>query len=133
MNCSCCINRVDAGVPADVIDKGYWVCRQREGAFPKKLRECKEERIRQKQSGNQEKQLGLKILINGGYGLFGNPAFKYADIRVAELITAFGRYTLRQMRDIASNLGFTVVAGDTDSLFLDGNNGVQIDDMKKDF
>ena len=26
------------------------------------------------------------------------------------------------MREIASNLGFTVVAGDTDSLFLDDNN-----------
>lgn len=65
--------------------------------------------------------MGLKILINGGYSLFGNPAFKYADVRVAELITAFGRHTLRQMRDIASNLGFTAVAGDTDSLFLDGN------------
>jgi DNA polymerase elongation subunit (family B) len=69
-----------------------------------------------------KKQLGLKILINGGYGLFGNPVFKYADVRVAELITAFGRHTLRRMRDIASNLGFTVVLGDTDSLFLDGKD-----------
>jgi DNA polymerase I len=122
VNCSCCINREDAKVSADIIDKGYWICKQREGAFPKKLRQFKEERVRQKQLGNEVKQLGLKILINGGYGLFGNPTFKYADVRVAELITAFGRRTLRQMRDVASNLGFTVVAGDTDSLFLDGND-----------
>src|SRR5918996_4413170 len=119
VNCACCINREDAKVPIDVIDKGYWICKKREGAFPKKLREFKEERVRQKQLGNEVKQLGLKILINGGYGLFGNPAFKHADIRVAELITAYGRHTLRMMEDIASNLGFTVVAGDTDSLFLD--------------
>jgi len=122
VNCACCINREDAKISADVIDKGYWICKQREGAFQKKLREFKEERVRQKQLGNEIKQLGLKILINGGYGLFGNPAFKYADIRAAELITAYGRHTLRQMIDIASNLGFTVVAGDTDSLFLDGND-----------
>jgi DNA polymerase I len=119
VNCFCCINREDAKVPADIIDKDYWICKQREGAFPKKLRQFKEERIRQKMLGNEEKQLGLKILINGGYGLFGNAVFKYADVRVAELITAFGRHTLRNMRDIASNLGFTVVLGDTDSLFLD--------------
>src|SRR3712207_8289517 len=50
------------------------------------------------------------------YGLFGNPTFKYVDVRVAELITAYGRNTLRQMQDIASSLGYTVVAGDTDSL-----------------
>ena len=122
VNCACCINREDARVPADVIDKGYWICKHREGAFRKKLRQFKEERIMQKQLGNEVKQLGLKILINGGYGLFGNPAFKYADVRVAELVTAFGRHTLRQMRDIASNLGFTVVAGDTDSLFLNGDD-----------
>jgi DNA polymerase I len=122
VNCTCCMNRGDAKVPADVIDKGYWICKQKEGAFPRKLRQFKEERIRQKQLGNEVKQLGLKILINGGYGLLGNPAFKYADVRVAELITAFGRQTLRLMQDIASSLGYTVVAGDTDSLFLYGRN-----------
>jgi DNA polymerase I len=119
VNCACCINREDTKVPADVIDKDYWICKKREGAFPMKLRQFREERMRQKQLGNEVKQLGLKILINGGYGLFGNPAFKYADIRVAELITAYGRDTLRQMQYLASNRGFTVVAGDTDSLFLD--------------
>jgi DNA polymerase elongation subunit (family B) len=120
VNCACCINREDAKVPTDVIDKGYWICKKREGAFPKKLRQFKEERVRQKQLGNEVKQLGLKILINGGYGLFGSPIFKYADVRVAELITAFGRHTLQQMMDIAQSQGFSVVAGDTDSLFLDG-------------
>ena len=119
VNCSCCINREDAKVSADIIDKGYWICKQKEGAFPKKLHQFKEERVRQKQLGNEVKQLGPKILINGGYGLFGNPAFKYADIRVAELITAFGRDTLRNMKNIAESHGFTVIAGDTDSLFLD--------------
>ncbi len=125
VNCPCCINREDAKVPVDVIDKGYWICKQREGAFPKKLRQFEEERIRQKQLGNEEKQLGLKILINGGYGLFGNPVFKYADIRVAELITAFGRHTLHSMCDIASSKGFNVLAGDTDSLFLVNNTSVE--------
>jgi DNA polymerase, archaea type len=122
VNCTCCMNKEDAKVPPDVIDKGYWICKQWEGAFPKKLREFKEERVRQKRLGNEVKQLGLKILINGGYGLFGSPAFKYADVRVAELVTAFGRSTLRSMRDMAASLGFEVVAGDTDSLFLNGSS-----------
>ena len=118
VNCDCGISKEDAKVPAEVIDKGYWICRQRLGAFPKKLLQFKEERVRQKQLGNEEKQLGLKILINGGYGLFGNPAFKYADIRVAELITAYGRGTLRYMQELAQRYGFEVIARDTDSLFL---------------
>jgi DNA polymerase, archaea type len=118
VNCNCCINREDAKVPAEVIDKSYWICKQRLGAFPRKLRQYKEERVRQKQLGNEVKQLGLKILINGGYGLFGNPVFKYADVRVAELITAYGRATLRYMQELAQSYGFEVIAGDTDSLFI---------------
>src|SRR5215217_6610291 len=30
VNCACCINREDAKISADVIDKGYWICKQRE-------------------------------------------------------------------------------------------------------
>jgi DNA polymerase elongation subunit (family B) len=60
----------------------------------------------------------LKILINGGYGLFGNPGFKYADVRVAELITAYGRHTLQLMQDAAVACGFEVVAGDTDIIYM---------------
>jgi len=50
--------------------------------------------VRQKRLGNGVKQLGLKILINGGYGLFGSPAFKYAGVRVVDLIAAYGPSTL---------------------------------------
>jgi DNA polymerase-2 len=95
----------------------------KEGAFPKKLKEFKAERIKQKQLGNNIKQLGLNILINGGYGLFGNEGFKYFDIRVAELITAYGRYTLTKMQEMAKSNGFDIVGGDIDSLFLQTNNG----------
>ena len=63
-------------------------------------------------------QQGLKILINGGYGLFGDETFKYYDIRVAELTTVYGRYSLSEMHNIAESNGFDVVGGDTDSLLL---------------
>jgi len=129
VNCPCCISREDAKVSAEVIDKGYWICKQKEGAFPKKLRQFKEERVRQKQLGNEAKQLGLKILINGGYGLFANPEFKYADIRVAELITAYGRYTFRYMQKLAQKYVFEIIAGDTDSLFLSGGSDESLQDF----
>ena len=118
VNCECCSNRQNAKVPSEIIDKEYWVCKQIEGAFPKKLEDFKAERIRQKQLGNIINQQGLKILINGGYGLFGYQGFKYFDVRVAELITAYGRHTLSRMQEIAKSNGFVIVGGDTDSLFL---------------
>ena len=118
INCECCTGREEAKVPSEVLDKGYWICKHKEGAFPQKLKEFKAERARQKLLGNTVMQQGLKILINGGYGLFGDESFKYYDVRVAELITAYGRYSLSKMQKIAESNGFEIVGGDTDSLFL---------------
>lgn len=127
VNCQCCKDDLQCRIPNDVtkdckIEKEYWICRRNEGAFPTKLKTFKEERVRQKKLGNRVKQLALKILINGGYGVFGSQYFEYYDPRVAELITAYGRYTISRMKDIAKNLGFEIVYGDTDSLFLHHNN-----------
>jgi DNA polymerase, archaea type len=135
VNCECCRNNVQSRITnKDIIkncklQKEYWICRQKEGAFPKKLSKFKEERLKQKKLGNQVKQLALKILINGGYGVFGSQYFKYYDPRVAELIAAYGRYTISKMKDIAHNIGFEIVYGDTDSLFLnyvDNSNAVEV-------
>jgi DNA polymerase elongation subunit (family B) len=127
VNCECCKDDSNCKINEVItkgckIEKEYWICRQKEGAFPKKLRIFKEERLKQKSLGNQVKQLALKILINGGYGVFGSKYFKYYDPRVAELITAYGRYTLTRMQEIARNMGFEIVYGDTDSLFLYNSN-----------
>ena len=129
---SCCKDDQHARIPYEISNmfnsdsdsdgrenKNYWICKRKKGIFPKKLSLFKDERIRQKQSGNTVKQLALKILINGGYGVFGNRFFKYYDPRVAELITAYGRYTLTKMQEIAEEMGLNVVYGDTDSLFID--------------
>jgi DNA polymerase elongation subunit (family B) len=127
VNCQCCKYDSRCRISRDItkdckIEIDYWVCRQKEGAFPNRLKIFKGERLRQKRLGNRVKQLALKILINGGYGVFGSPYFKYYDARVAELITAYGRYTISNMRQIAENMGFEIVYGDTDSLFLHNND-----------
>jgi len=123
INCDCCTDVSESRISYDItkdckVEKEYWICRRKEGAFPNRLRMFKEERLRQKKLGNDVKRLALKILINGGYGVFGNRYFKYYDPRVAELIAAYGRYTFSKMHDIATNMGFEIVYGDTDSLFI---------------
>jgi DNA polymerase elongation subunit (family B) len=127
INCECCKGHLESRVSLDItkdckLEKEYWICRQKTGTFPKKLKIFKEERLKQKKLKNNVKQLALKILINGGYGVFGNHYFKYYDPRVAELIAAYGRHTLSRMQDIAINTGFEIVYGDTDSLFIHHKN-----------
>jgi DNA polymerase elongation subunit (family B) len=127
VNCTCCKDDPSAKITLDsefvkdckfIKQDNCWICKQRIGAFPKKLKIFRAERLRQKKLGNNSKQLALKILINGAYGCFGFDGFAYYDPRVAELITAYGRQTLSKMRDTASELGFEIIYGDTDSLFV---------------
>jgi DNA polymerase, archaea type len=127
VNCKCCKNNSRARVKlGDAFFKGCkfiskkncWICQKREGAFPRKLKVFRRERLEQKRLGNEAKQLALKILINGGYGVFGHTKFSYYNPMVAELITTYGRYTLTKMQEIARRLGFEITYGDTDSLFL---------------
>jgi DNA polymerase I len=128
VNCTCCKDDPSASITlgSEFLkdckfikqDNNCWICKQKEGAFPKKLKVFKGERLKQKKICNSSKQLALKILINGAYGCFGFPGYAYYDPRVAELITAYGRQTLSKLQDTAINLGFKIIYGDTDSLFL---------------
>jgi DNA polymerase elongation subunit (family B) len=58
--------------------------------------------------------------MNSGYGCFGNAYFYYQDPRVAELITAYGQYTIK---GFAESVGEgNVIYGDTDSIYLTSRN-----------
>ena len=74
-------------------------------------------------------QLALKNLINGIYGLFGTDFFEFADYRVAELTTAFGRKILQYMKDTAREVyEFEVIYGDTDSIFVTNIKDIELID-----
>jgi DNA polymerase I len=139
VNCHCCKNRLDARVQFSheimndfrhLPNEGYyWICKQRRGLFAKKLEELTEQRILYKKAGQNVESQAIKAIINSGYGVFGYQYFKYYDPMVAELVTAFGRDTLIKMQSIATELGFVVLYGDTDSLFL--NNLESINDAQQ--
>jgi DNA polymerase I len=139
VNCHCCKNRLDARVQFSheimndfrhLPNEGYyWICKQRRGLFAKKLEELTEQRILYKKAVQNVESQAIKAIINSGYGVFGHQYFKYYDPRIAELVTAFGRDTLIKMQTIATELGFVVLYGDTDSLFL--NNLESISDAQQ--
>jgi DNA polymerase, archaea type len=132
VNCPCCKDNPYARVQKEINDlikeedekatnKRYWICKDLKyrGIIPRLLEQYRNERFRQQELGNNAMQIALKNLINGCYGLFGSEFFEFADYRVAELTTAFGRLTLAHMKHIAEEVyGFEVVYGDTDSIFV---------------
>ena len=63
-------------------------------------------------------------MMNSIYGLFGSDGiFEFQDYRVAELVTAFARLKLLEMKEIANKqFGMNIIYGDTDSIFVSDIN-----------
>ncbi len=124
VNCTCCKDDPKARLIFDdefVKDflhnknnGGYWKCK-RPGLFSNKLKELTQIRIQYKKEGKTLESTAIKAIINSGYGVFGHSNFKYYDPSVAELVTALGRQILLGMQEIAKELNFKVLYGDTDS------------------
>ncbi len=64
------------------------------------------------------KQWALKILANAFYGYTGYLRAKTYVMEVANTITAFGRELLQKTRREIINMGYEVIYGDTDSVFV---------------
>lgn len=66
-------------------------------------------------SGNDKKQLPLKILANSFFGGYGSPnVFPFGDILAAEKTTCISRMSLRLMISHFKSIGYEPIVGDTD-------------------
>jgi DNA polymerase elongation subunit (family B) len=66
----------------------------------------------------------LKVMMNSIYGLFGSDGiFEFQDYRVVELVAAFARVKLIEMKEIANKqFGMNIIYWDTDSIFVSDMN-----------
>mgnify|MGYP000109073062 CR=1 FL=1 len=74
-------------------------------------------------------QQTLKILTNSFYGYTGWSGARWYCRACAEATTAWGRYFIRKSAEIARDMGFEVLYGDTDSIFIrkDGLDGKELE------
>ena len=105
----------------------YWICVKNKGAIPKVLLKFKEQREYYRQLGNEPMSQALKVMMNSIYGLFGSDGiFAFQDYRVAELVTAFARIKLLEMKHLANEqFQMNIIYGDTDSIFVSGMINVE--------
>jgi DNA polymerase, archaea type len=144
--CSCCRYNPSARVPQEIMDcvnetlrnkikskevydsekrsERYWICLRNRGAIPTMLAKFKQERDHYRVLGDESMSQALKVMMNSIYGLFGSEGiFAFQDYRVAELVTAFARLKLLEMKEIANKqFGMNIIYGDTDSIFVSGIN-----------
>ncbi|MDI6806873.1 MAG: DNA polymerase domain-containing protein, partial [Candidatus Aenigmarchaeota archaeon] len=111
-------------------ESNHWFCKKKKGFFSVVVKELIEKRIEVKEKMKKlregtegyrkffNQQYALKILANATYGYTGYPGSKWYSKKCAESITAYGRYFVKKIIELAEKSGFTVVYADTDSCFI---------------
>jgi len=71
----------------------------------------------------------LKVVLNASYGVFGADNFALYCPPVAEATAAIGRHVITQALQKAEELELEVFYGDTDSIFLGGQNTISLNKL----
>ncbi|MFG1495198.1 DNA polymerase II [Saccharospirillum sp. HFRX-1] len=71
-----------------------------------------------KAANNASMSQAIKILMNSFYGVLGSPQCRFFDPRLASSITKRGHWILNRSRDFIEARGYSVIYGDTDSVFV---------------
>ena len=92
--------------------------RREPGILPGLLDELFPRREAAKAAGDKVASHAIKILMNSFYGVLGTRACRFHRPAIAGAITAFGRDLLLWTKARCEALGYRVLYGDTDSLFV---------------
>src|SRR5262249_35593616 len=93
--------------------------RDEEGILPALVARLWEERSEAKARGDAIGSQAVKILMNSLFGVLGSPASRLFSPAVANAITAAGRWVIERAAANVTSRGYTVIYGDTDSVFVE--------------
>ncbi len=86
--------------------------------LPGMLDELFPQRAQAKADGDEIASQAIKILMNSFYGVLGTSACRFYNPAIANAITSQGRYLLGWSKQWFQARGYTVLYGDTDSVFV---------------
>jgi DNA polymerase-2 len=88
------------------------------GILPELLDRFFERRAEAQAKGDAVASFVYKIIMNSFYGVLGARSCRFAGSDLAGAITSFGQRILGWCKDFLEDLGYAVLYGDTDSLFV---------------
>jgi DNA polymerase-2 len=119
--CPCCENH-------NVPEAGYTICDKKEGIVPKVLKpllarrawlkKMAKEGPPEKRQNYDRRQTALKWTLVTCFGYLGYRNARFGRIEAHEAVTAFGRETLLQAKEICEEVGFELLHAITDSLWI---------------
>ncbi len=89
------------------------------GILPEIISELWEAREQAKKRKDAIASQAIKTTMNGFYGALGNPTCRYHNLMLSNAITGFGQHFINMTANLLREKGYTVIYGDTDSIFVD--------------
>ncbi len=93
--------------------------RREEGILPQLIERLWQERDIAKKHKDLVRSNAIKITMNSFFGVLANPACRFYSTELANAITHFGQSLIKQCAHRLEQDGYTIIYGDTDSLFID--------------
>ena len=101
-----------------------------EGILPSLIETLWNQRDLAKKENDLLASYAIKILMNSFYGVLANPNCRFFSVEIANAITHFGQFLIKLTTKEVETLGYKVIYGDTDSIFVDVN-AKDLDDANK--
>src|SRR3989338_8819516 len=95
--------------------------RNEQGILPELIQHLFDLREKAKKEKNELESNAIKILMNSFFGVLANPTCRFYSLEVANAITHFGQFIIKLSGEKIRELGYDVIYGDTDSLFVNPN------------
>ena len=104
--------------------------RNQDGILPMILQQLWDQRDKAKLEKNPLASQAIKIHMNSFFGVLANPTCRFFSLKMANAITHFGQAIIKMATEETKKLGYEVIYGDTDSIFVK-SNAESYDDAKK--
>lgn len=92
--------------------------KKEEGILPKILEELWAERENARKRKDNLTRQAIKISMNSMYGVLASPNCRFYSTDMANAITHFGHMLLKKTKEIIEQKNYSVIYGDTDSVFV---------------
>lgn len=89
-----------------------------EHLLPDFISELFDKRVRAKEDGREDLSMAIKILMNSFYGVMGSSGCRFYHADLPTAITGTGQWILLEAIAYFERLGYEVLYGDTDSVFV---------------
>jgi DNA polymerase-2 len=99
--------------------KDKWIIAPNEGILPSIIQRLWGARDVAKKRKDDLASFAIKVHMNSFFGVLANPTCRFFSMEMANAITGFGRHLIQLTMQKIAEMGYTVIYGDTDSVFVD--------------